>query len=273
MNMGLNKYRDTVASVTEANAESLLAFSVTATAWVLFTTAEDFYTLLHPLHDSGQGLNSDATIQSLVATTSKVLRLLRGVLVILVPCWNLIVNGVLKDVAERDWWPYPVPATPEAIEDDKRLRDIENMWTRSDRPYEYRFDTLRQVLKDLRDNFARVSQLTVTDKAKQTRYGKLVDWTSVLTWPIQLPLAFVEFVEARQPEAWVLLAHYAILPDKVEDVFWLKDLAPNIVSAAALVLGEHMRSLIEWPAEVVGVDLGPLYSTHGHKPRVTSTTE
>ncbi|KAL1592382.1 hypothetical protein SLS60_011461 [Paraconiothyrium brasiliense] len=273
MNMGLNKYRETVARVTEANAESLLAFSVTATAWVLFTTADEFYTLLHPLHNSGQALDLDATIQSLVATTSKILRLLRGVLVILVPCWNLIVNGVFKDVAQRDWWPYPIPATPEAIEDDKRLRDLESMWMRSDRPYEYQFDTLRQVLKDLRDSFARVSQLTVTDNSKRTRYGKLVDWTSVLTWAIQLPLTFVEFVEARQPEAWVILAHYAILPAKVEYVFWLEDLAANIVSAAALVLGEHMRSSIEWPAEVVGVDLGLLYSTHGHKAKVTSIPE
>lgn len=210
MNMGLGKYRETIANVTEANAESLLAFSVTATAWVLFTTADDFQTLLHPLDKSGQGLDRDKTVKALVATTSKILRTLRGVLVIIVPCWNLIVSGVFKDVAKRDWWPYAVPATPSAIEDDERLKNLESIWMRPDRPYEYQFDVLRQALKTLREDFARVSQLTVTDSPSQTRYGKLVDWTSVMSWPIQLPVAFVELVEARQPEAWVILAQCVI---------------------------------------------------------------
>ncbi|KAF2442907.1 hypothetical protein P171DRAFT_433280 [Karstenula rhodostoma CBS 690.94] len=262
MSMGLIKYRQAIADVTEANAESLLAFSITTTAWVLYTTADDFKTLLHPLKEMGQGLNRDHTVKALVTTTSKILRTLRGVLVILVPCWHLIVSGVFKDVAKRDWWPYAVPATPNAIEDDKRLMNLESIWMKPGRPYEYYFDALRQALKTLREDFARVSQLTITDNAPKNRYGKLVDWTSVISWPIQLPVAFVELMEARNPEAWVILAHYAILPAKVEFVFWIKDFAPNLVSAAALVLGEQMRSSIEWPAKAVGVDLDQLYSIH-----------
>ncbi|OAG01568.1 uncharacterized protein CC84DRAFT_1153489 [Paraphaeosphaeria sporulosa] len=261
MNMGLIKYREAIARVSETNAESLLAFSVTATAWVLYTTTDDFQALLHP-NEKRRGLNRDQTVKALVATTSKILRTLRGVLVILVPCWHLIVSGVFKDVAKRDWWPYAMPATSDAIEDDKRLKDIESMWMRPDRPYEYCFDALRQALKTLREDFARVSQLTVSDNAPKTRYGKLIDWTSVMSWPIQLPLAFLELVEARQPEAWVILAHYAVLPAQVEFVFWIKDFAPNLVSTAALVLGEQQRNSIEWPAQAVGVDLDQLYSIH-----------
>ncbi|KAK7179041.1 hypothetical protein PSPO01_14935, partial [Paraphaeosphaeria sporulosa] len=134
--MGLIKYREAIARVSETNAESLLAFSVTATAWVLYTTTDDFQALLHP-NEKRRGLNRDQTVKALVATTSKILRTLRGVLVILVPCWHLIVSGVFKDVAKRDWWPYAMPATSDAIEDDKRLKDIESMWMRPDRPYEY----------------------------------------------------------------------------------------------------------------------------------------
>ncbi|KAL5397282.1 hypothetical protein PMIN02_002464 [Paraphaeosphaeria minitans] len=264
MNMGLIKYREAIAKVSETNAESLLAFSVSATVWVLYTTADDFQALLHS-NEKGQGLNRDQTVGGLVATTSKILRTLRGVLVVLVPCWHLIASGVFKDVAKRDWWPYAMPATPDAIKDDKRLKDLESIWMRPDRPYEYCFDALMQALKSLREDFARVSQLTVTDNAPKNRYGKLVDWTLVISWPIQLPLVFVELLEARQPEAWVVLAHYAILPAKVESVFWIKDFASNLVSTAALVLGQRMRSSIEWPAEVVGVDLDKLYSIHRTK--------
>jgi hypothetical protein len=206
MNMGLIKYREAIANVSEANAESLLAFSVAATAWVLYTTTDDFQALLHPVNETRTGPQREKTVKALAATTSKILRTLRGVLVILVPCWRLIVSGVFKDFVKRDWWPYAVPATTSAVEDDKRLMDLENIWMRPDRPYEYSFDALRQALKSLREDFARVSQLTVTDNVHNTRYGKLVDWTSVMSWPVQLPTVFVELVEARQPEAWVILA-------------------------------------------------------------------
>ncbi|KAJ4288410.1 hypothetical protein N0V90_011645 [Kalmusia sp. IMI 367209] len=271
MNTGLIRYREALANVTEANAESLLAFSVTTTAWILYTTADDFKSLLHPANDIGKTLSQClATVDSLVSYTSKILRTLRGVLVILVPCWHLIVNGVFADVAKRDWWPYPIPACPEAIEVDKKLAKLESLWMQPGRRYEYMFDTLRQALKALRDDFARVSQLTVSHDAKPTRYGRLVDWTSVMTWPIGLPLPFIELIEAKQPEAWVILAHYAMLPAKVEYVFWIQDFAPNLVATAAIVLGEPMWDWIRWPAEVVGVDLDRFSTTSPmHASRIT----
>ncbi|KAF1980097.1 hypothetical protein BU23DRAFT_444973, partial [Bimuria novae-zelandiae CBS 107.79] len=244
MSTGLIRYRETVAKVTEENAESLLAFSVTATAWVLLTTADDFNDLLRPITANEPKLNRRATIESLVAYTSKILRTLRGVLVIIVPCWNLIANGIFANVAKRDWWPYPIPTSPDAIEVDKRLANLQSMWMRPDCPYEYSLD------------------LTVTDDAKRTRYGELIDWTSVLAWPISLPLAFVELVEVQSPEAWVLLAHYAMLPAKVEHVFWIEDFGPNLITAAALVLGENMRTWIQWPAGVIGIDLDVVFSAH-----------
>lgn len=269
INTGLIRYRETLADVTEANAESLLVFSVTATAWALLTTADDFMSLLNPETGRKSELDRRATIERTVAYTSKILRTLRGVLVILVPCWHLIANGILADVAKRDWWPYPVPAFAEAFEDDKRLANLETMWMTPNRPYEYNFDVLKNALKTLRDDFARISQLTLTEGTQRTRYGRITDWTAVLTWPIGLPLHFVEFVEAAQPEAWVLLAHYAMLPAKIEHVFWIQDFGPNLVTAAALVLGEKMRTWIEWPAQAIGVDLDALYLAHSHSPTGT----
>jgi hypothetical protein len=53
----------------------------------------------------------------------------------------------------------------------------------------------------------------------------------------------------------MIMAHYAILLSRLHNVWWLENLAPNIVATAAYVLGESKWSLIEWPASVVGVDL------------------
>jgi hypothetical protein len=45
--------------------------------------------------------------------------------------------------------------------------------------------------------------------------------------------------EGRSMEAWVLVVHFAMLPDKVERVLWLEGLARNIVTATAIVVGEE----------------------------------
>lgn len=262
MNTGLIRYREAISNVTEANAESLFIYSIATTVWIFFTTADDFRDILgqfdHLVHDPHQRRVIET---KLVSYVSRVLRTLRGVLVILVPCWHLVANGILADVAKRDWWPYPVPTSPEALEDDRKLASLEGLWMQPGHQYEYNVDALRQALKSLREDFARVSQLTVSQDATSTRYGRLVDWTCVLTWPIALPLAFVELVEARRPEAWVILAHYAILPAKVEFIFWINEFAPNIITSAAMVLGQDMWKWIRWPAEVVGVDLDRFAAT------------
>jgi len=59
-------------------------------------------------------------------------------------------------------------------------------------------------------------------------------------------------------EAWVLLAHYAMLPAKATDSPWLDGLATNVVIAAALVIGKEDWEWIVWPATVLHVDLEAL---------------
>ena len=261
MNTGLISYRETVANVTQDNAEALFAFSVTATSYILLTTADECNQLLRSLHVRNQDQKLlGIAIENLIGATSRILRSLRGVLVILVPCWNLIANGIMSAVVKRDWWPpYPVPTSPQAIEEDKKLRELENLWMRPTRRYEYWFDVLRQALKLLREDFARVSQLTVD--ASSELPSRLVDWSAVMTWPIAIPFSFIELLEQRRPEAWIIFAHYAILPARARHVFWIKDLAPNIVSTAALVIGRKMWEHIRWPAAVVGVNLEILLVT------------
>jgi hypothetical protein len=77
-------------------------------------------------------------------------------------------------------------------------------------------------------------------------------------WPVQLSLAFLELLEQRRMEAWVLVAHYAMLPAKATDNPWLDGFATNIVTAAALVIGEEEWEWIGWPATVLHVDLEAL---------------
>jgi hypothetical protein len=50
---------------------------------------------------------------------------------------------------------------------------------------------------------------------------------------------FLVLLEGRNMEAWVLVAHFAILPAKVEGILWLEGLATNIITATAIVIGKE----------------------------------
>jgi hypothetical protein len=66
---------------------------------------------------------------------------------------------------------------------------------------------------------------------------------------------FLVLLEGRNMEAWVLVAHFAILPAKVEGILWLEGLATNTITATAIVIGKENWDWIAWPAAAARVDL------------------
>jgi hypothetical protein len=74
-------------------------------------------------------------------------------------------------------------------------------------------------------------------------------------WATQISRGFMRRIEAKDRDALVLLAHYAVLPGRVRNVWWLEGLGGDIVTAIAMVLGKEEWPRIAWPAGVVGVDL------------------
>jgi hypothetical protein len=260
MNTGLIRYRDSVSNVTAENAEALFLYSVTATSYTLLVTADECHDLLQSISDGSQEpAQREASIIGLIHAVTTILRCFRGVRVILVPCWHQIAKGILSPVINRDWSPYPIPSSPQAVEEDCKLREIETLWMQPGRRYEFWFDILIQALKKLREDFALVSQL-IADTAFDIKQGirQDFDWSATASWLVGAPPGFTNLLEQRKPEAWVILAHYAILASKASKIWWFKDLAPNIVSTAALVLNADMWKWIEWPVSVVGVDLDVL---------------
>lgn len=278
LNKGLAQYRQELSNVTESNAEALFSFSTIMSSWVVATVGEECAATIQTLKTSGQSMaERDAATTDLAFSTARIFRYLRGVLFILTPYWTHISKGVFGPITQKDWSSHPVPASPSAVEADRKLHALERMWMRPGRKYEYYFDTLASTLKSLRESFALISQLSVPlqDNSDSEQYlgyqeSDLTDWTAVMPWVIHARIEFAVLLEQRVLEAWVILAHYAILPARARGVWWLEKLPENIVSGAAVVVGEENWGLIEWPARCVGVDLGqfrqsdrPLVGEHG----------
>ncbi|KAF2642072.1 hypothetical protein P280DRAFT_292031 [Massarina eburnea CBS 473.64] len=251
MNSGLIQYRKAIEKVTEKNSAALFTFSVMITSLAVLNTTEECSNLLQSIRKGRQSTTErDTAIEEMVRATSNMMFCFRGVLVILVPCWHTLVKGPLAPILERDWWPRPIPSSPQAIEEDNKLKNIERIWQHPGRQYEYWYDTLTVTLQRLRDSFALISLLTMD--------GLLIDWSAPFNWAVQTSPSFIDLLVQKKPEAWVIIAHYAILPSKIPAIWWVDDFAPSLVSAAALVIGEEMWDWIEWPASVVGVDLDSL---------------
>jgi hypothetical protein len=264
MNIGMSQYRTEVQDITTSNAEALFAFSTMITTFVLSTAGTECRAAIERIKvTSTQVGHREETVSTLVHSVCRTFRSIRGVLVILVPCYNHIRSGKLEPILERDWWPAPTPVTAEEKEQDRKLRRLETMWSQPGKKYEYAFDTFRSALKDLRESFALVSRLHTCRFPGDGPEEATFDWTAVLHWPVQLTLEFVSLLDQRRMEAWVLMAHYALLPAKVKAITnpWLDGFATNIVTTCALVLAKEDLHWIAWPAAELGIQLDSLRAT------------
>tara|TARA_R110002003_G_scaffold244_1_gene17406 strand:- start:10626 stop:11642 length:1017 start_codon:yes stop_codon:yes gene_type:complete len=262
MNTGMAQYRIELQSVTTKNAEALFAFQTIITTFVFFTSRVECRKTLASLQGPNMSQEQQKEICStLVHAVCRTFRSMRGVLVILVPCYHFLRSGTFEPVLERDWWPAPIPLTAEELENDKKLRLLETMWAQPGISYEYSFDALRSAQKNLRESFALLSRLSDCTFPGDSPSEQTFDWTALLHWPVQLSLEFMTLLDQRRMEAWVLMAHFAILFNKAKFSLWLEGFAVNIVTTSALVIGEENWRWIAWPAEVVGVNLEKLRLT------------
>jgi hypothetical protein len=264
MNHGMIEYRSEVQNVATGNAEALFAFSTTITTFILCTAGTECRVALESLKETQISKEQHQRIvSSTTESICRIFRAIRGCLVILVPCYHHIRSGILGPVVERDWWPAHIPITTEELDQDQKLRRLETMWSQPGKAYEYSFDCLRRALKSLRETFALISRLATCVFPGDDPSEKTFDWAAIMQWPTDLPLEFLSLLEQRRMEAWVLMAHYALLLARVTIKInpWLDGLAVSMFKTSALVIGQENWDWISWPAAILGIDMEWLCST------------
>lgn len=263
MNKALTTYRTELANVTRDNAAALFASATLTSVYLFATTHLDMEDLRSSIASSNTTDPPAELVSKMLACALRPIWGLRGPLTVLMSGWSWVVSGQMQSVAARKWWPSElVPATPQAFEEDERLAHLQDLWT------ECRAET-QEALEYLRDAYKLVSQLTLKDvyppmtaipyAADGQTVGTLTDRGAIFVWATQISRDFMQRIEMRDRDALVVLAHYAILPGRVRNVWWLEGLGADLVMAVAMVLSRENWALIEWPASVVGVDLENLF--------------
>ncbi|KAI4947564.1 hypothetical protein J4E91_006384 [Alternaria rosae] len=267
MNKALVRYRTELENITQENAAALFASSTFTAVYLFRTSAIDIENLI-------ASIPPDTTIPppdiagKMLSCALRTIWGLRGPLTVLLSGWNWVVGSNLYPVTAREWWPRTTtPATPRALNEDARLAAIEKLWNQESETglkTQHR-EYLSEALLYLRQSFNLISQLTLPERyppmtavpysIDDTTISTLTDRGAIFVWAARIPREFLALVEAKNTHALVILAHYAVLPGRVRNVWWLEGLGADIVTAVAMVLGREKWGLIEWPARVVGLEL------------------
>jgi hypothetical protein len=265
MNKALTTYRPELQNINAANAAALFASSTLTAVYLFRTSALDIKALRETI-PYGTLLPPLGVVDKMMDCILRTVWGLRGPLTVLMSGWNHVVNGAMHPVAARKWWPRRrTPATPRAEEEDRRLQDIDQLWVNTDKAWEPQTPHLTQALGYLRETYALVSQLTlpgvfppmtaVPYAIDDETTGVLTDRGAIFVWSTRISREFIQLLESKDRDALVILAHYAVLPGRVRNVWWLEGLGADFVTAIAMAIGIENWHLIEWPARVVGVDL------------------
>ncbi|KAF1956102.1 hypothetical protein CC80DRAFT_535490 [Byssothecium circinans] len=268
MNKALAKYRPALENINETNANALFA-SATLTAVYFFRTTTVEIDEIRASVPAGTIEPSPEVADRMLQYVLRIIGGLRGPLAVLIPGFRYVMEGQMSPVLNRKWWPGSlVPHTPQAIQEDTRLAQIEGLWKdcRHLPDVSSTVDSLASALFNLREAFALVSILSEPDTEYPShtsigysidgkKDGLLKDRGAIFFWATKISRQFVRLVEMKNTEALVIVAHYAVLPGRVRNAWWLEGLGPNMVIAVAMALGRENRHLIEWPAKVMNVDL------------------
>lgn len=266
MNKALVGYRAGLENVNKENAAALFA-CVTLTAVYFFRTSALDIEEIRESIPFGTRVPPAIEVDRMMNCIMKTFWGLRGALTVLIPGWQWVTRGKMSPVCSRRWWPRKnIPAGKQAMNEDEILCRIESLWIRPGQDYEPHFDVLSESLRHLRDTFALVSQLTVPSSKfppvtaipysyDDTTVGSLKDRGAIFVWVARISREMMTLIETRNREALVIVAHYAVLSGRVRNVWWLEGLGANMITAVGMALGPENWHLIEWPAQVVGVDL------------------
>jgi hypothetical protein len=113
--------------------------------------------------------------------------------------------------------------------------------------------TLDETLNTLRYVFT-LSSLLSSESSFSSETG-MSSCFATLYWTIIIPPRFCEMVEERCPQALVIVAVYCVLLKRIEELWWIRGKAENLLQAVKRELGGwQWDEWLEWPVKEVEGD-------------------
>lgn len=83
-------------------------------------------------------------------------------------------------------------------------------------------------------------------KAPQQSFGL------ICAWPVLLSGVYIDLLQRRQPEALIILCHYAVLLHHRRSMWFVGNAGRLLIESITKALGSYWRHWLDWPNEVIG---------------------
>ena len=169
------------------------------------------------------------------------LPLIRGVNSVLVSVWPWIKNGRLSGLLHDHQQEPPKTELPTVL--DEQLEHLEHLCGNTFGGQEAT-DAYKSAIASLRNSFVRMNN----------RPPYECEISIAFLWPVMIPQEFVAKLNAREPEALIILAHYCVILHHLDSYWWMNGWAMHIINNIHHELDNDWRYWIEWPTSVVELD-------------------
>ena len=216
-----------MSNVTPQNCHACFAFStfVVLYAWASSDGIEYLF-----FNDASSTTGSGSDVQWV--------QLLRGVHDLLKCYFFWLEDGPLKGLLNlgNDNAKSMAEASSE---DSSRFAALEELWEKAPTPFATsEVDSLQETLNRLKETYALLFSLDGADAV-----------SAVLSWPVLVPEAYIQLLKKRQPEALVLLAHYCLLLNRIDDFWWMRGMSRHLLQTIHRTIGKEWESWINWPLQ------------------------
>jgi len=122
-----------------------------------------------------------------------------------------------------------------------RFCPLEQLFDNPETPFsDTELDALKGTLRRL--------QVTYTMMCNTRSH--MVDTTSLgMSWVVRIPELYILMVSRREPVALVVLAHFCLLLNKIENAWWISGLSRRLLRDIHQTLGKEWESQISWPLQ------------------------
>ena len=218
-------------NITPQNCDACLAFSAIIAAYAWASS-----------HQTGGLFFSDRSISDAKESNVDWASLLRGVNTLLDTAGEWMTSKSLKLVL------YPPPIDPKLAKADPeasiKLTALSQLWDSPPGSFNsMEVGALNSTLALLREDYGLVA--SSSDDCQ-------IDIVSVVyAWPIKVPGAFLVMVKELKPEALILLAHYSLLLNSVDQVWFMHGMSRRLLQTIHSRIGKEWESWIAWPLQTL----------------------
>jgi hypothetical protein len=226
---GLRMFRIAISNITPENCDACFAFSsiIAAYAWASSDQTGDLFF-------SGTSTSEEKVNVEWVS-------LLRGVYTLLKAAGEWVTSGSMKLILQPRDTDLELARAVDP-EGSAKLTALSQLWSLSPGNFDANdVEVLNEALALLHEAYGVVALSSIDHQ---------IDIILVVyAWPIKVPEAFFDMVKRQIPESLVVLAHYSLLLNKVDQLWYMQGMSRHLLQTIHRIIGKDWESCISWPLQ------------------------